>query len=134
MSYCEGSPGICTCVPLENTRVPHFTSWSTKAQSTRINSSPENIKLTMETCQNTYDVNCQPMDIEICSERQHIHSQMICLDQTILYLELLKRPINMDNLAEICSVHEPPVNSLSYYRIMPSSLYNKISDTRQQLM
>ena len=54
---------------------------------------------------------------------RHVHSQMTCLGQEVLQLDLFKKQINNGPLQEICSVYEPTFNSMLSYRLKPSLIY-----------
>ena len=59
---------------------------------------------------------------------EEIDHKMICLSKNIFGLEIFLKPINIQKIADLCTVHKPIFNMMLYYEQSTPSCFNKLHD------
>ena len=74
--------------------------------------------------QNTKDT---PIDLNMTSPNE-INAKMTHLAQEILHLHLFLKPIDIQKVTDLCTVHKPTFQTMLYYQQTPTSIFNQSED------
>ena len=62
------------------------------------------------------------------SSPNEINAKMTHLTQKILHLHLFVKPIDIQKVADLCTVHKPTFQSMHYYQHTPTSIFSQSED------
>ena len=73
------------------------------------------------------DTKDTPTDLNMTSPNE-INAKMTHLAQEILCLHLFLKPIDLQKVTDLCTVHKPTFQTMLYYQQTPTSIFNQSED------